>query len=53
MSAKGSETMSILMSVFKTIELLGENVFDDTLQLAKNAIIVKKSKSINITDLSA
>jgi hypothetical protein len=53
MSAKGSETMSILMSVFKTRELLGENVFDDTLQLAKNAIIAKKSKRINITDLSA
>ncbi len=53
MSDKGSETMSILMSVFKTMELRGENVFNDSVKLAENAILAKKSKNQNPVDLSA
>ena len=52
-SDKGSETMSILMSVFKTMELRGENVFDDSVKLAENAIVARKTKIKNLIDLSA
>jgi transposase len=42
MSDAGSETMSILMSVFKTLELRDENVLESMILLAKKAIVNKK-----------
>lgn len=42
MSDKGSETMSILMSVFKTLELRGLDVFKDALVIAQNEIVNRK-----------
>jgi len=43
MSAKGSETMSILMSVFRTLELRGLDSFEETLRMAREEIIRRKS----------
>jgi transposase len=42
MSGKGSDTMSILMSVFKTLDLQGYDVFQESLNMAKNAIEDRK-----------
>ena len=52
MSNKGSETMETLMSIFKTLDLRGEDVFQRTLEIAKSEISNKAHKSINI-DLAA
>jgi len=51
MSDKGSETMSILISIFKTLELQGNDVFQEALLLAKREIELKKYKKekINLT----
>jgi len=51
MSEKGSETMAILLSVFKTIELQNQNVFRATIELAKTQILNQsqaKSTKINL-----
>ena len=42
MSEKGSETMSVLMSVFKTLELRNADVFQEALALAQKAIAYRK-----------
>lgn len=42
MSDKGSETMSILMSVFKTLELRGVDVFKEALVIVQNEIAKNK-----------
>lgn len=50
MSDKGSETMSVLMSVFKTLELQGDDVLEKTLAIVKEQIKLQKynkSDSIN------
>lgn len=53
MSDKGSETMSILISVFKTLELQGSDVFQETLSMVKKEIIAKKYKKDIKTDSAA
>jgi len=47
MSDKGSETMSIMMSVFKTLELRNADVFQEALNIAKSAIVAKKYKKVD------
>lgn len=42
MSDHGSETMSILMSVFKTLELQNKNVFREALRMAQDCIFDQK-----------
>jgi len=46
MSDKGSETLSILLSVFKTMELRGLDPYSETLKLMEKYIIEQKSKKI-------
>jgi hypothetical protein len=48
MSDAGSETMSILMSVFKTLELRDEKLLDGIMLLAKKAIADKKLAKNNL-----
>ena len=46
MSERGSNTMEILLSIFKTFELQGKDPFKDTVELAQSLIQKKKySKS--------
>lgn len=52
MSDKGSETMSILISFFKTLELQGYDVFRETLSIVKKEIELKKHKKEKL-DLTA
>jgi len=49
MSDKGSETMSILISVFKTLELRDKNVFLETISIVKKEIESKKYKKENFS----
>lgn len=44
MSASGSATMEIMMSVFKTFDLQGADVYRAALELAKSGIIRKKQR---------
>lgn len=46
MSGRGSETLSILLTVFKTMELRGLDPYSETLKLLEKYIIEKKSKKI-------
>jgi len=48
MSDAGSETMSILMSMFKTLELRDENVLEGIILLAQKAIMDKKMKKADL-----
>jgi len=48
MSAKGSETMSILMTIFKTLELRSGNVFKEALVIAQDEIVKKKYHKIDL-----
>lgn len=48
MSDKGSETMSILMSVFKTLELRNKDVFREALCMAQNFILIRKNTKKNL-----
>ena len=43
MSKKGSETMAILMTVFKTLELRGEDPMRGMIEIVKKEIIKQKS----------
>jgi hypothetical protein len=53
MSDKGSETMSILISVFKTLELQGHDIFKETLSMVKKEITSKKYKKDRNFDSAA
>ena len=53
MSDKGSETMSILISVFKTLELQGYDVFHETLSRVKKEMITNKYKKNEKNDSAA
>ncbi len=46
MSDRGSQTLSILLTVFKTMELRGLDPYSETLKLLEKYIIEKKSKKI-------
>lgn len=48
MSDKGSETLSILLSVFKTMELRGLDPYSETLKLLEKYILEQKSKKIHL-----
>ncbi len=52
MSNKGSETMSILISFFKTLELQEKDVIQETLPIVKREIKLKKYKKEKL-DLTA
>ena len=47
MSDKGSETLSILLSVFKTMELRGLDPYSETLKLIEKYIVEQNSKKIS------
>jgi transposase len=47
MSDQGSETMSVLMSVFKTLELRNKNVFREALSMTQDYILIQKSSKKN------
>ena len=51
MSDHGSETMSILMSVFKTLELQNKNVFREALRMAQDCILNQKKTKKRLSSL--
>ena len=46
MSAKGSATMEVLISIFKTLELQGKDLYQETLKLTREAIVEEKLQKL-------